>query len=356
MGLILALIVVSREAGGAPVLFTGEIEGAARSAAVEETILDEILYVSIVDIAEQLGGSASQLTTRVRVDIAGSTAWLQADDTRVNAFRIFTLSQPARRIGGEFFLATVDVPVFFEKAFRVDLLREAAETPSSAAPDSSAPAAATLGAAETSAPEPAAAPTSPVQVIVIDPGHGGFETGIEGHESALEKTIVLDIANRTKAALEAKISQSVVLTRDEDIALNEAQRAALVQNSSADLLIAIHAGSSLSPKVRGTTLIYESASVHVHGRPTGELEQARRLARFLAESLKEVSAVPMRGIDGAETRSMAHPGTPSVMIEIGRLTNSEDAAALRDESTRAAIAAAIADGVARFVGAEGAAP
>lgn len=329
------------------VVFHTDIDGTPRSAAVEEVEIEGVSYVSAVSITEQLGGSVTVLPTRARLEVAGSTAWIQADDNRVNAFRIFSLSRPVVRADEDYLIGTADVSTFFENGFRVTLARETADMETR--PVETIPAE-PVEKPELPAARAPAPPSSTVEVIVIDPGHGGFDAGVEGAGGLSEKALVLDIAMRVKSALEGRISQRIVLTREDDLALNESQRAVIVQNASADVLVALHAGSSLSPDVRGAVVLYESGNTRVHGRRMNDREEARRLGGLIAESLRNASAIPLRGFDTIETRSMAHPGISGVMIELGCLTNAEDEAALRDDTTRSAIVDAIAAGVLQFLG------
>lgn len=333
-------------------VYQADVDGTPRVATVDEVEYDGIPYVSVISLTEQLGGSATVLATRARLEVAGSTAWIQADDNRVNAFRIFSLGRPVVRTDDEYLIATSDVPTFFEKAFRVTLGRESLEgDPGAVSMEVELPPVAEPEpAGEPDAAEAPTAPKSTANVIVIDPGHGGFESGVEGAGGLTEKALVLDVAMRLKAVLEPRVSQRIVLTREDDLALNESQRASIVQNADADVLLTLHAGSSLSPDVRGSVVLYESGNMRVHGRRMSDREEARRLGRLIADSLREASAIPLRGFDTVETRSMAHPGISGVMVEIGCLTNAEDEAALNDDAIRAAVVDAIAAGVLEFLG------
>lgn len=347
-GVVAALVLsIAGVAAGQSVSFQGDIDGAVQVATVEEVAYAGVPHVSIVSLTEQLGGSATVLATRARLELAGSTAWIQADDNRVNAFRIFSLSGPVIRTEDHYWIATADVPTFFEKAFRVAVAPGSLSMPE-APLDVAEPTVEPQPEAESAEPDAVSAP--PTQVIVIDPGHGGFESGIEGTGGLAEKTLVLDVAGKVKAELESRVNQRVVLTREEDLALNETQRAAIVQNSDADVVVSLHAGSSLSPSVRGFTVLYESGNRRIHGRPLAAREDARRLAGLVTTSLKEVADIPFRGLDAAEMRLLGQPGISGVMIELGCLTNAQDEAALNNEATRAVVAKAISTGILRFLG------
>ena len=87
--------------------------------------------------------------------------------------------------------------------------------------------------------------------IVIDPGHGGLESGAKGKFGALEKDITLDISLRLKNIIEQKLAYNVVLTRDKDVDVSLENRAAEANNYKAYLFISIHANSSYRKEARG---------------------------------------------------------------------------------------------------------
>lgn len=353
LALLICGALFSAAAPAQTLVYRADVDGVPKTGTINPVAFDGVSHVSIISLTEQLGGSATILPTRARLELAGSTAWIQADDNRVNAFRIFTLSRPVIRTEDDYLIAEGDVPTFFEKAFRVTVGRDSAgappETVALEAPPEPAPMEIPQTAPVEQPPSREPAPSN-VGVIVIDPGHGGFESGVEGPGGLAEKALVLDVATRLKALLEDRVSQRIVLTREDDLALNETQRASIVQNANADVLLTLHAGSSVSPDVRGSVVLYEAGNPRVHGRRMNDREQARRLGELIADSLREASAIPVRGFDTVPTRSMAHPGIAGVMVEIGCLTNAQDEAALQDDTTRVAIVNALARAVLTFLG------
>src|SRR5437899_2530961 len=126
-------------------------------------------------------------------------------------------------------------PADNNRIFFVDLLRKG--EPISEAPPP----------AETPAPagKPDVIPPAErrVRVVVIDPGHGGMDTGAKGEEVA-EKDLTLILARRLRAALQMRLGTTVLLTRDSDIALDNEARSAVANNNQANLLISLHAGYS----------------------------------------------------------------------------------------------------------------
>src|SRR4029079_17821506 len=120
-------------------------------------------------------------------------------------------------------------------------------------------------------------PAGGLRAIVIDPGHGGDDTGAKGAQGTLEKNVTLTVARRLKAALEARLGVRVLLTRDGDQAVAPDQRAALANNNKADLFISLHANASLRPGVSGVEVFYLSLE--------GYDERAQRASQAAADAL-----------------------------------------------------------------------
>jgi N-acetylmuramoyl-L-alanine amidase len=245
-----------------------------------------------------------------------------------------------------------------------------------AAPGAPAPGA--PGAPTPNAPLAPLAPNAPsVHTIVIDPGHGGDETGAHGAKGTLEKTITLNVARRLKAALETKLGARVLLTRDGDQTVGLDQRAALANNNKAELFLSLHVNASLRRTASGAEVFYlsldradeearrvaesEGVAMPVFGGGTREIdvilwemaqarhiEQSAGLARAIERSLR--TSVPMspRAIQQAPFRVLVGANMPAVLVEMGYITNGEQEGQLGGESLQARLVAALADAIGRF--------
>ncbi len=87
--------------------------------------------------------------------------------------------------------------------------------------------------------------------IVIDPGHGGHDTGTIGPDGLLEKDLVVDVGRRLGKLLEARLGAEVVYTRKDDTFIPLETRTAIANQEQADLFVSIHANSSRDPNARG---------------------------------------------------------------------------------------------------------
>lgn len=192
--------------------------------------------------------------------------------------------------------------------------------------------------------------------VVLDPGHGGDEPGAVGPTGLAEKELNLDIALRVRDLLEAQ-GATVVLTRDRDVRLTLATRAAIARTMSPIAFLSIHHNAApVGPSDRPGSELY-----HQLGNP-----ESRRLAGLLWESL-QYNLAPF-GTDwargdqpGARARRSLRTGddfygilrnaedVTAVLVEAAYLTNPAENALLETEEFRAAEARAIADAVLRLI-------
>lgn len=335
-----------------------------RRIALEPMTVDDRAYVSLSALMEGLGGAYNLLPARVRVDYNATTAWLRVDDRRVDALSIFSLAYPIRELDTDVYIALQDVGHFFLKAFRAELSLsgpaltdgEPAETPepSESEPDSRT----TLSSLPVA---------RPVNVIVIDAGHGGYDSGLVGAGGYQEKVLCLDVALRLKAFLEDSIGQTIVLTRGEDSGLSTQDRILVATENEGELFITIHAGGAMTPRSSGITVLYRpldslgapllNSRLSFSGTGGGPIEighPSRSLARSIAEALSDSTATRIRGVHAAPVRLLQRAEMPSVMVEVGHLTNSAEEALLQTQDYRERIARGIADGLLAYLNATGA--
>ena len=149
----------------------------------------------------------------------------------------------------------------------LDLLPAESETATATPPVSPFP----------TAPEPA--PFTPtgtpgLRTIVIDPGHGGEETGARGTSGGLEKNVTLAVARRLKSAIETELGARVLLTREDDRDVSLDDRASIANNNKADLFLSLHANSSVRRSLKGAEVFY--LSLDNYGDQARRLSEAQR--------------------------------------------------------------------------------
>ena len=184
------------------------------------------------------------------------------------------------------------------------------------------------------------------QVILVDAGHGGVDSGMVGIGGLKEKGINLDIAMKLKTILEKK-GLAVVMTREEDKGLYEngtknmkaqdlQNRIEQIRKYEPVLSVSIHQNSYSDPKVKGPQVFYYADS-----------ENGRNLALAIQEELnRQLSVARPREAKGNRTYYLLKR-SPSVIniVECGFLTNPEEAQLLKKEEYQTKIAMSVADGI-----------
>ncbi|WP_037601511.1 N-acetylmuramoyl-L-alanine amidase [Streptacidiphilus rugosus] len=178
------------------------------------------------------------------------------------------------------------------------------------------------------------------KVIVIDPGHGGTDPGIQAHE-ADEAAIVWDITSRLEGRLTA-LGVRTYLTRTADTAPDETERARFANQTGADLMISLHLEGHTNPGIGGVASYYygdESRGRWSHtGKQFAGLAQRELVARCGLGDLRS----------HARTWTLLRSTKmPCVRLELGYLTNASDAERLRSAEVRAQAVEAIAVAVQR---------
>lgn len=218
-------------------------------------------------------------------------------------------------------------------------------------------------------------------LILIDPGHGGIDPGAVGVSNILEKTIVLDVARRVERRLRATGRYRVAMTRGRDVFLSLDQRVELSRELKADLFISLHADSLASKTyasvVRGATVYTlserasdeqarlmaekENASDAVAGIESSGLgeqpEEVRNIlidlmkretsnfstdfSNLLVSRLKDKVSLSRDPQRSAAFRVLKQTHAPSVLVELGYLSNDADAKLMRQADWQGKVAHSI---------------
>ncbi len=239
------------------------------------------------------------------------------------------------------------------------------------------------------APAPGPAPAAALPVIVLDPGHGGIDSGANGVGGVMEKTIVLAFCLELRRQLEATRRYKVLMTRESDQYVDLDSRVAFARDANASLFLSIHADTLTDVgEVSGST-------VYTVADRASDAEAARIAARENAASRTPGKARPADADPGVsnilfdlkrrETLLYSHlfsrtlvddlrgatrlnhnpersagfvvlkaPEFPSVLVELGYLSNPQDVAALQSAEWRAWTAAAVTRAVDAFFANSGA--
>jgi N-acetylmuramoyl-L-alanine amidase len=204
-------------------------------------------------------------------------------------------------------------------------------------------------------------------VVVIDPGHGGNDTGAKGPAGTQEKTVTLNLAR--SIADQLKTGYRVVLTRSDDYRLDISERTAVASQSKADLFISLHTASSFSGSISGETVYFYQQFLESALTDESETAQSltdsnipvswdqiqtkyritsQKLAKLIQYQLNSVRQPPHTKIQGAPLLVLEGADMPAVAIEIGNLSNLNEEKALGDAEFLAVSARAIARGIDAF--------
>ena len=212
------------------------------------------------------------------------------------------------------------------------------------------------------------------RIVVIDPGHGGIDPGATGASGIHEKEITLAAAKQLKRELEAGGRYQVVLTRDRDVFLPLRERVQIARNAHAQLFISLHADTIATRGITGSSVYTlsekasdaEAATIAAHENKADVIAGADltdypeevagilidlaqretkndsiRYAHLLTEQLDKSGRVLEHGLRSAGFAVLKAPDVPSVLLEMGYLSNPKEERELREPRYRARLMAAV---------------
>ncbi|MGH9722630.1 MAG: N-acetylmuramoyl-L-alanine amidase family protein, partial [Bryobacteraceae bacterium] len=214
--------------------------------------------------------------------------------------------------------------------------------------------------------------------IVLDPGHGAHDKGSTGPGGLMEKDLVLDVAKRLGALIEERMGAEVIYTRSDDTFLSLEARTQLANEKKADLFLSIHANSSPYPSVTGVETYYLSLatsrealdlasrenagserSIHdlsaiiekitMHDKAQESREFAAKMqASLFTFATRTSPAARNRGVKKAPFVVLVGAAMPSILAEIGFVSNPRDEVLLKKSDHRDRMADALYRGISRY--------
>ena len=234
------------------------------------------------------------------------------------------------------------------------------------------------------APETLAAPEKVqdtlIDVIVIDPGHGGDDNGAIGPSKTKEKDIVLDISKKLRDLLENE-NIKVILTRDDDRLVPLGDRTEIANEAEADVFVSIHCNAATNKKANGTIAFFladaktdqaraaaalenSALKFETESKSRGEpndidfilsdmiqneyLKESADLADMIQKNIKNKIKIDSRGVDQAGFFVLNKAYMPAVLVETAFISNKTDEKTLRDEKKRQNFAEAIFTSILQF--------
>lgn len=194
------------------------------------------------------------------------------------------------------------------------------------------------------------------RLVVLDPGHGGKDSGAIGPNKLYEKDVVLDIAHRVRKQLESQ-KVHVRMTRTDNSFPQLPQRTAYAKKVGADLFISIHADGAGAASAQGVETFITAApefdSTNHYGQPgdkwafpNNSFDAANAILGFSIQSnLVKMSKRSDRGVRRARFSVIKNAPCPASLVECGFLTNPDEGALLGTASYREHVARGITNGI-----------
>ncbi|MEK9968835.1 MAG: N-acetylmuramoyl-L-alanine amidase [Ferrovibrio sp.] len=234
------------------------------------------------------------------------------------------------------------------------------------------------------APPPVVTAGERRRLIVLDPGHGGQDPGAISASGRYEKEITLNVAKAVAQKLRSTGRYRVVMTREADRFIRLGDRVTLARNREADLFLSIHADSLGGDRATRGASVYTRAEAAsdteaealalrenradqlAEGTPVADLDDvvsilldlasrdtarlSSRFAGLLTASMGETTPLRRNALRAANFKVLSAPDVPSVLLELGYLSNPADEALLFSEAGRDRLATAVIGAIDRFFG------
>jgi len=339
-----------------------EIRGSNQKYSASETQIDGISYVSIQELSPILKciNKQERLDQRLYLHIYGETfIFLEGSSYYSYKIESYNMHFPLIRKAASYYLPTAflteDLPLHFgqDAAYRKGTL---------------------------SIKQPV---DHSVQVIVLDPGHGGKDPGAIGKKLKVkEKDVNLDVALKLKALLEKELNVRVLMTRSDDRFVSLGDRTRFANENKADLFISIHANASKNSSPKGAETYYLATAMTSDARAvealenkvvelyeggasalskydgldfilsdlsqTEHLQSSNELASSVQQNLIAGCKAYDRGVKQANFYVLKGAFMPSILIELGFLSNQEEERMLINEDYQQRLARTIFEGLKRF--------
>lgn len=237
------------------------------------------------------------------------------------------------------------------------------------------------GGGATPGPPEADREPAPPLTIVLDPGHGGHDTGAIGPSGLMEKDVVLDLALRLRRLLQQRLGVRVLMTRTEDVFISLPERSAFANRVKADFLVSLHVNAANKRGAVGFETFYftrepsdndarastqrENLVIENNGSTgkdlesllkttladmavTRDMKESSNLAERILTALEKILRVENRGVKSGPFYVLATAAMPAVLVESAFITNPREERKLQREEYREQIARALFDGIAAY--------
>ncbi|PNU19459.1 hypothetical protein C2E25_12420 [Geothermobacter hydrogeniphilus] len=189
---------------------------------------------------------------------------------------------------------------------------------------------------------------SHLRAIAIDVGHGGSDSGVIGLTGVKEKDVVLEFAGQLEKLIKMRLGIPVYLSRDGDYTLDRKHRLQAVSKPDVDAYLILHAQGHFTPAAHGVELYVRPVAATADDRlRAGDVDDSTRLALDARQALLD-EGFTVAEVHSANLLPLGRGDLPTVMIELGYLSNADDLALLKDGEARQMLAEAIFDGLKKY--------
>ncbi|MEY4767228.1 MAG: hypothetical protein RI907_3901 [Pseudomonadota bacterium] len=236
--------------------------------------------------------------------------------------------------------------------------------------------------AQEGGPGSAAGATRRLVIVALDAGHGGEDPGAVGPSGLYEKDVVLQVAHKLRAIINAQPGMRAMLTRDADYFVPLHERVVKARRVQADLFVSIHADAFMNAAARGASVFAlsdkgatsaaarwmakrENASDLVGGvnirakdatvmralldmSTTAQIKDSLKLGHAVLGSLGKVGKLHAGHVEQAGFAVLKAPDIPSILVETGFISNPEEEAKLKDSDYQEQLAQALLSGIQRY--------
>ncbi|WP_059410625.1 N-acetylmuramoyl-L-alanine amidase [Cupriavidus basilensis] len=218
--------------------------------------------------------------------------------------------------------------------------------------------------------------------VAIDPGHGGEDPGATGAAGSREKDVVLQIAHRLRAKIDAQPNMRAMMTRDADFFVPLNVRVQKARRVQADLFVSIHADAFLSPEAKGASVFAlsergasssaarwmankENASDLIGGAnmgnkdaqvarvlldlsTTAQINDSLQVGKAVLSEIGGINRLHKGSVEQAGFAVLKAPDIPSILVETAFISNPEEERKLNDEAHQEQLANAILRGIRNY--------
>nr|WP_315598705.1 N-acetylmuramoyl-L-alanine amidase [uncultured Cupriavidus sp.] len=251
--------------------------------------------------------------------------------------------------------------------------------PKPSAPDKPAAPPVPPPVAQTNVPPPSQFKMRRLLTVALDPGHGGEDPGATGAAGSREKDVVLQIAHRLRAKIDAQPNMRAMMTRDSDFFVPLNVRVQKARRVQADLFVSIHADAFVSPEARGASVFALSergasssaarwlankennadliggtnmgnkdaqvSRVLLDLSTTAQINDSMQVGKSVLQEIGGINKLHKGSVEQAGFAVLKAPDIPSILIETAFISNPEEERKLNDEAHQEQLANAILRGI-----------